>query len=76
MELSAPSRRLGGPAAKAGIGVGDAIVSVDGRQISTTSVLSAVLAELKPGQTVPVVVKSQRGTKTTLRVTLGTYPGS
>jgi putative serine protease PepD len=70
------SVKAGGPAAKAGIRVGDAIVSVDGQQISTTSVLSAVLAELKPGQRVPVVVKSQRGTKTTLQVTLGTYPGS
>jgi hypothetical protein len=31
---------------------------------------------LKPGQSVPVVVKSQRGTKTTLQATLGTYPAS
>src|SRR6476661_7989626 len=69
------SVKAGGPAAKAGIRAGDAIVSVDGQQISTTSVLSAVLAELKPGQRVPVVVKSQRGAKTTLQVTLGTYPG-
>jgi putative serine protease PepD len=68
------SVKAGGPAAKAGLRVGDTIVSVDGQQISTTSVLSAVLAELKPGQSVPVVVKSQRGTKTTLQVTLGTYP--
>jgi S1-C subfamily serine protease len=70
------SVKAGGPAAVAGIRVGDAIVSVDGQQISTTSVLSAVLAELKPDESVPVVVKSQRGTKTTLQVTLGTYPGS
>src|SRR6185437_9006960 len=53
------SVKAGGPAAKAGIRAGDAIVSVDGQQISTTSVLSAALAELKPGQRVPVVVKSQ-----------------
>jgi putative serine protease PepD len=70
------SVKAGGPAATAGIRVGDAIVSVDGQQISTTSVLSTVLAELKPAQNVPVVVKSQSGTKTTLQVTLGTYPGS
>jgi putative serine protease PepD len=70
------SVKAGGPAAKAGMRAGDAIVSVDGQRISTTSVLSAVLAELKPGQRVPVVVKSQRGAKTTLQVTLGTYPGS
>jgi putative serine protease PepD len=70
------SVKAGGPAAKAGIRVGDAIVSVEGQQISTTSVLSTVLAELKPGRNVAVVVKSQSGTKTTLQVTLGTYPGS
>jgi S1-C subfamily serine protease len=70
------SVKAGGPAAKAGLRVGETIVSVDGQQISTTSVLSAVLAELKPGQSVPVVVKSQHGTKTTLQVTLGTYPSS
>jgi putative serine protease PepD len=70
------SVKAGGPAAKAGLRVGDTIVSVDGQQISTTSVLSAVLAELKPGQSVPVVVKSQRGTTTTLQATLGTYPAS
>jgi putative serine protease PepD len=70
------SVKAGGPAAKAGIRVGDTIVSVDGRQISSMSVLTTVLAGLKPGRNAPVVVKSQSGTKTTLQVTLGTYPGS
>jgi putative serine protease PepD len=70
------SVKAGGPAAKAGVRVGDTIVSVDGQQISSTSVLTTVLAGLKPDRTVPVVVKSQSGTKTTLQVTLGTYPGS
>jgi putative serine protease PepD len=65
-----------GPAAKAGIRVGDVIVSVDGKPTSTTALLSAVLTELKPGQNVPVAVTSQTGAKTTLQVTLGTYPGS
>jgi putative serine protease PepD len=64
-----------GPAAKAGIRVGDVIVSVDGKPTSTTALLSAVLTELKPGQNVPVAVTSQTGAKTTLQVTLGTYPG-
>jgi S1-C subfamily serine protease len=66
----------GGPAAKAGIHAGDLIVSVDGKPTSTTTVLSTVLAELEPGQTVPVAVKEQNGTKATVHVTLGTYPGS
>jgi S1-C subfamily serine protease len=66
----------GGAAAKAGIRVGDVIVSVDGTPTPTTAALSARLAGLKPGQKVAVVVKHQNGTKTTLQVTLATYPGS
>jgi len=66
----------GGPAAKAGIHIGDLIVSVDGQPTSTTALLSEVLAELKPGQTVPVAVTSQNGAKATVQVTLGTFPGS
>jgi putative serine protease PepD len=66
----------GGPAANAGIQVGDVIVSVDDKPTSTTGTLAAVLAELKPGQNVPIEIKQQSGNKTTLRVTLGTYPGS
>jgi putative serine protease PepD len=66
----------GGAAAKAGMHVGDVIASVDGSPTPTTGALSTVLAELKPGHRVPVVVKHQDGTKTTLQVTLGTYPGS
>jgi putative serine protease PepD len=65
-----------GPAAKAGIRVGDLIVSVGHKATLTTAQLSAVLAELKPGETVPVAVTSQNGTKTTVQLTLGTYPGS
>jgi S1-C subfamily serine protease len=66
----------GGPAANAGIDAGDVIVSVDGHATSTINVLSSVLAGLKPGQQVSVVVKNQDGRKATLHVTLGTYPGS
>ena len=51
-------------------------MSVDGTPTSTTGALSEILAELKPGQRVPVVVKHQTGQKTTLHVSLGTYPGS
>jgi putative serine protease PepD len=66
----------GGPAANGGIDAGDVIVSVDGHATSTINVLSSVLAGLKPGQQVSVVVKNQDGRKATLQVTLGTYPGS
>jgi putative serine protease PepD len=65
----------GGPAAKGGLHPGDVIVSVAGKPTPTTDVLSAVLATLKPGKTVPVVVRHQNGKKTTLHVKLGTYPG-
>jgi putative serine protease PepD len=66
----------GGPAAKAGIHVGDVIAAVDGKPTLTSGALSAALAGLKPGQKVAVVVRHQSGTKTTLQATLGTYPGS
>src|SRR6266550_3677368 len=62
----------GGPAANAGIDAGDVIVSVDGRATSTINVLSSVMAGLKPGQQVSVVVKHQDGRRATLQVTLGT----
>jgi S1-C subfamily serine protease len=64
----------GSPAANAGIEAGDVIVSVDGRSTSSINVLSSVLAELKPGQKVSVVLKHQDGRHATLQVTLGTYP--
>jgi putative serine protease PepD len=66
----------GGPAADAGIDEGDVIVSVDGHPTSTMNALWSVLAQLKPGQQVSVVVKHQDGRKATSQVTLGTYPGS
>jgi putative serine protease PepD len=65
----------GGPAANAGLQTGDVILSIDGEPTATTGVLSAVLAELKPGQKAPAVVRTQNGAKKTLQVTLGTYPG-
>jgi S1-C subfamily serine protease len=66
----------GTPAAKAGIRRGDVILSVTGKPTPTTDVLSAVLASLRPGKTVAVVVRHQDGNKETLRVTLGTLPAS
>ena len=74
--VAVASLKAGGPAAKAGIHLGDLIVSVDGKPTPTIALLSTVLAELKPGQAVPVVVTSQTGAKKTVQVTLGTYPGS
>ena len=60
----------GGPAANAGMRVGDVIVSAAGKPISTAAQLSEVLTTLEPGRRVPVVVRTQTGAKT-LPVTLG-----
>src|SRR5581483_8344724 len=65
----------GGPAAKAGIAVGDVITSVAGKPTPTADDLSKVLAGLRPGQTVKVAVTKQSGARTTVRVALGQYPG-
>ena len=66
----------GGAAGHAGMHAGDVITSVDGRATSTVGTLSAVLANLEPGQRVSVVVKRQNGQTTTLHVALGSLPGS
>ena len=66
----------GAPAAKAGIHPGDVIVFVGGMPTLTAGQLSTVLAELKPGRRVPIVVKQQNGKGLTLQVVVGTYPGS
>jgi putative serine protease PepD len=60
----------GGAAAAAGIRPGDVILSVDGRSVATSEALGAVLAELKPGDRVPVTVL-RGGDKQELEVTLG-----
>jgi S1-C subfamily serine protease len=65
-----------GPAARAGIRVGDMIVSLHGMPTPTTAELGAVLATLKPRAKVSAVVRHQSGKKATLHVTLGTFPGS
>jgi putative serine protease PepD len=66
----------GGAAATAGIRAGDTIKSVHHSLTPTTVALAAVLAELRPGQRVRVVVKHENGAKAILQVTLGAYPGS
>ncbi|MEA2248817.1 MAG: hypothetical protein QOH46_3346 [Solirubrobacteraceae bacterium] len=63
----------GGPADKAGIEQGDIIVSVDGQPTPSTDALSTVLAALKPGRRVPVVIVRD-GQRMTVTVTLGELP--
>ena len=66
----------GGPAAKAGIVVGNVVTAINGSPTPTTSDLSTVVATLKPGQKVNVKITRQSGTTATVSLTLGTYPGS
>jgi putative serine protease PepD len=64
----------GGPAARAGIRPGELIVAVDHRPTPSTEALATVLAELKPGQTVPVDVVDPSGGRQTVQVRLGQLP--
>ncbi|MGH3849090.1 MAG: S1C family serine protease, partial [Pseudonocardiaceae bacterium] len=65
-----------GPAAAAGIQPGEVITAVNNSPVRTTSELSAALAQLNPGQTVPVTIIEAQGQTRTVMVTLGQLPGS
>ena len=68
-------RHGGGPAATAGIVLGDLIVSVGGQKTASTAcTLGDVLAGLKPGQKVSIQLVRQDGTHVTVSATLGEYP--
>jgi putative serine protease PepD len=66
----------GGPAATAGLVVGDVITAIDGTPTSTFDDLGVVLAAKKPGQTVAVKVTHQSGSTSTVNVKLGEYPAT
>jgi S1-C subfamily serine protease len=66
----------GGPAAQAGLRAGDIITAVNGTATPDAQTLSAVLANLRPGQTVTVRVTRAGGGGATVKVTLGQLPGS
>jgi len=65
----------GGPAARAGIRPGDIILAVDNKPTPTSDVLVSVLANLHPGQRVPVNVLRGKGHRLTVTVTLGELRG-
>ena len=65
----------GGAAAKAGLKPGEIILAVDGTTTQTEQELATVLANLSPGQTVTVKVLLADGSRTTVRLTLGSLPG-
>jgi S1-C subfamily serine protease len=63
-----------GPADRAGVRTGEVIVAVDHHPTPTPDELVAVLAALKPGQTVPVDLVDSDGSKRTVDVKLGELP--
>jgi S1-C subfamily serine protease len=63
-----------GPAAKAGIRVGDVVVSFDGKPVDSSEALGAAIRSDRPGDSVPVTVVHPDGTRSTVTVTLGTNP--
>ncbi|HZP30188.1 MAG TPA: trypsin-like peptidase domain-containing protein, partial [Acidimicrobiia bacterium] len=65
----------GSPAARAGLQVGEAIVSVAGTATPDPQTLASVLATKKPGTKVEVVAASPDGARRTVQVTLGQLPG-
>ena len=65
----------GGPAQKAGIAVGDLIVTFDGKPVSSADTLSGLVQARQPGDTVQVVVE-RNGASRTISVTLGTKPAN
>ncbi len=53
----------GGPAASAGLGAGDVVVAIDGRQVSDSTELIVAIRSHAPGDTVTVEVKDGAGTR-------------
>ncbi|HET8605401.1 MAG TPA: trypsin-like peptidase domain-containing protein [Gaiellaceae bacterium] len=66
----------GGPADKAGIKAGDIVTAIAGKATPSTDALTTVVAGLKPGQTVSVDLTGQDGSKRSVKLTLGSFPGS
>jgi putative serine protease PepD len=65
----------GGPAASAGVQVGDVIASVGGKKVSTPDDVAAAIQDRRPGESVPVEV-SRGGSAQTLNVTLAERPAN
>ncbi len=66
----------GGPAAAAGIQVGEVITAVNDTPVPRASELAQALANLDPGQSVRVSLTNPQGSPRTVMVTLGQLAGS
>jgi len=64
----------GGPAASAGLTAGDVITAIDGRTVSSPSVITSVILTKKPGTKITVTYSDQSGTSQMTTVTLGSGP--
>ncbi|MGQ0658219.1 MAG: DegQ family serine endoprotease [Chromatiales bacterium] len=63
----------GSPAARAGVAVGDVILSVNGKPINDSVELSRFIADMKPGDTATLHV-IRKGEEKDLRATIGAMP--
>lgn len=67
----------GGPAATAGVQVGDIITAIDGQDIGQTTSLQDLLFQHKPGDTIELTIaRGDSGQTMSVKVTLGTRPAS
>jgi serine protease Do len=63
----------GGPADKAGLKIGDVVVSVNGKDVTPDQSLSYLIANVAPGTRVPIEILRD-GKKMTLNATIGRRP--
>jgi putative serine protease PepD len=66
----------GGPVAAAGVQIGEVITAVNNAPVHGAAQLAQVLANLDPGQTVPITLATPQGGTRTVTVTSGQLPGS
>jgi S1-C subfamily serine protease len=64
----------GGPADRAGLVPGDVILALDGRTVTSTDAVGAVVLTEKPGARVALTYADETGATRTVRVTLGSGP--
>jgi len=67
------SVEAGGPAAKAGLMVGDVVLTVAGKEITPDQTLSYIIANLPPGTRTPIVLLRD-GKRMTVTATVGRRP--
>jgi serine protease Do len=64
-----------GPGKKAGIAAGDVITAVDGKDVASPKELARIIGAIPPGKSVEITLW-RNGKSETVRVDLGTLPGS